>query len=127
MATGSHHLGIVVRSSSGSLLFVGVRIGTTSHFRFLDNNIGGTIKGTASAGSIRPSNACPPAIHASTAIATAGASAPRAGGKVTNSDSGNGIAGAFLTQIFPFADPTSVAGFLEMEKATYQHAKPRAR
>ena len=42
-------------------------------------------------------------------------------------DRANGIGGYWATQIFPFADPTSVAGFLEMEKATYQHAKPRAR
>ncbi len=42
-------------------------------------------------------------------------------------DRANGVGGYWATQIFPFADPTSVAGFLAMEKATYQHATLRAR
>ncbi|HRK19687.1 MAG: beta-lactamase family protein [Rubrivivax sp.] len=42
-------------------------------------------------------------------------------------DRANGVGGYWATQIFPFADPTSVAGFLAMEKATYQHAALRAR
>ena len=42
-------------------------------------------------------------------------------------DRANGIGGYWATQIFPFVDPTSVAGYLAMESATYQHAKPRAR
>ena len=42
-------------------------------------------------------------------------------------DRANGVGGYWATQIFPFADPTSVAGFLAMEKATYQHAILRAR
>ena len=40
-------------------------------------------------------------------------------------DRNNGVGGYWATQIFPFADPTSVAGFLEMERATYQYAKLR--
>lgn len=40
-------------------------------------------------------------------------------------DRKNGVGGFWATQIFPFADPTSVAGFLEMERATYQYAKLR--
>ncbi|ODS91428.1 MAG: 1,4-butanediol diacrylate esterase [Comamonas sp. SCN 65-56] len=40
-------------------------------------------------------------------------------------DRKNGVGGYWATQIFPFADPTSVAGFLEMERATYQYAKLR--
>lgn len=42
-------------------------------------------------------------------------------------DRANGLGGYWATQIFPFADPVSVGGFLAMETATYQHAKPRAR
>ena len=42
-------------------------------------------------------------------------------------DRANGLGGYWATQIFPFADPVSVEGFLAMEKAAYQHAKPRTR
>ncbi len=42
-------------------------------------------------------------------------------------DRANGLGGYWATQIFPFADPVSVGGFLAMENATYQHAKPRTR
>ena len=31
----------------------------------------------------------------------------------------NGIGGFWATQIFPFADPTSVGGYLDFEKAVY--------
>jgi methyl acetate hydrolase len=34
-------------------------------------------------------------------------------------DRRNGVAGFWATQIFPFADPTSVGGFFELETATY--------
>ncbi len=40
-------------------------------------------------------------------------------------DRKNGVGGYWATQIFPFADHTSVAGFLDMERATYKYAKPR--
>ncbi|MGB1505296.1 MAG: serine hydrolase domain-containing protein [Acidimicrobiales bacterium] len=40
-------------------------------------------------------------------------------------DRQNGIGGYWATQIFPFADPTSVGGFLAMETATYEHAGSR--
>lgn len=36
-------------------------------------------------------------------------------------DRKNGIGGYWATQIFPFADPTSVVGYLEMETAAYKH------
>ena len=35
-------------------------------------------------------------------------------------DRQNGVGGFWATQIFPFADPTSVAGFVEFETAVYQ-------
>jgi methyl acetate hydrolase len=35
-------------------------------------------------------------------------------------DRRNGIAGFWATQIFPFADPTSVGGYLDMETAVYR-------
>lgn len=37
-------------------------------------------------------------------------------------DRANGIGGYWATQIFPFADPTSVVGYLDLETAVYQHA-----
>ena len=37
-------------------------------------------------------------------------------------DRRNGLGGFWATQIFPFADPTSVGGFLDFEKAVYDHA-----
>lgn len=37
-------------------------------------------------------------------------------------DRANGVGGFWATQIFPFADPTSVGGFLDFEKAVYDHA-----
>ncbi|MGB1091061.1 MAG: serine hydrolase domain-containing protein [Oceanobacter sp.] len=36
-------------------------------------------------------------------------------------DRKNGIGGYWASQIFPFADPASVTGYLEMETAVYQH------
>ncbi|MBW3605571.1 MAG: beta-lactamase family protein [Actinobacteria bacterium] len=36
-------------------------------------------------------------------------------------DRSNGIGGFWATQIFPFADPTSVGGYLEFEAAVYEH------
>ncbi len=41
-------------------------------------------------------------------------------------DPENGIGGYWATQIFPFADPTSVVGFLDMEKAVYDSARVTA-
>lgn len=41
-------------------------------------------------------------------------------------DRKNGVGGYWATQIFPFADPASVGGFLAMETATYEHGKFRA-
>ena len=38
-------------------------------------------------------------------------------------DRANGVGGYWATQIFPFADPTSVVGYFDMEKATYQHLR----
>lgn len=38
-------------------------------------------------------------------------------------DRQNGIGGFWATQIFPFADPTSVVGYLDMETAVYQQLK----
>lgn len=35
-------------------------------------------------------------------------------------DRQDGVGGFWATQIFPFADPTSVAGFVEFETAVYQ-------
>ena len=35
-------------------------------------------------------------------------------------DRQDGVGGIWATQIFPFADPTSVAGFVEFETAVYQ-------
>jgi hypothetical protein len=49
---------IVVRSSYGSLLLVGVRIVTTGHSRFLDN-IGGTFIGSPSLGYFASFYHCP--------------------------------------------------------------------
>ena len=37
-------------------------------------------------------------------------------------DRSNGVGGFWATQIFPFADPTSVGGYLDFETAVYQHA-----
>ena len=37
-------------------------------------------------------------------------------------DRSNGVGGFWATQIFPFADPTSVGGYLDFEKAVYEHA-----
>ena len=37
-------------------------------------------------------------------------------------DRANGVGGFWATQIFPFADPTSVVGFLDFEKAVYDNA-----
>jgi methyl acetate hydrolase len=36
-------------------------------------------------------------------------------------DRKNGIGGFWATQVFPFADPTSVGGYLDFEKAVYDH------
>ena len=36
-------------------------------------------------------------------------------------DRENGLGGYWATQIFPFADPTSVGGYLDFEKAVYDH------
>lgn len=41
-------------------------------------------------------------------------------------DRQNGIGGYWATQIFPFADPASVGGFLEMETAVYRNMKTAA-
>jgi methyl acetate hydrolase len=38
----------------------------------------------------------------------------------------NGIGGYWATQIFPFADPTSVGGYLELETAAYASLKQLA-
>jgi methyl acetate hydrolase len=40
-------------------------------------------------------------------------------------DRKNGIGGFWATQIFPFADPTSVGGYLDFEKAVYDNATAR--
>lgn len=37
-------------------------------------------------------------------------------------DRSNGVGGFWATQIFPFADATSVGGYLDFETAVYQHA-----
>lgn len=37
-------------------------------------------------------------------------------------DRRNGLGGFWATQVFPFADPTSVGGFLDFEKAVYDNA-----
>ena len=37
-------------------------------------------------------------------------------------DRRTGIGGYWATQIFPFADPASVGGYLAMETAAYEHA-----
>jgi len=36
-------------------------------------------------------------------------------------DRANGVGGFWATQIFPFADPASVGGYLEFEKTVYDH------
>ena len=41
-------------------------------------------------------------------------------------DRENGIGGYWATQIFPFADPTSVGGYLAMETATYDNLRVSA-
>ncbi len=41
-------------------------------------------------------------------------------------DRKNGIGGYWATQLFPFADATSVGGYLDMETAAYTHALQRA-
>jgi len=41
-------------------------------------------------------------------------------------DRKNGIGGYWATQIFPFADPTSVGGYLELETAAYASLKQLA-
>jgi methyl acetate hydrolase len=38
-------------------------------------------------------------------------------------DRKNGIGGFWATQIFPFVDPVSVAGYLNFETAVYDHIK----
>jgi methyl acetate hydrolase len=38
-------------------------------------------------------------------------------------DRANGIGGFWGTQLFPFADPTSVGGYLDFEKSVYDHAR----
>jgi methyl acetate hydrolase len=40
-------------------------------------------------------------------------------------DRKNGIGGFWATQIFPFADPTSVGGYLDFEKAVYDNVSVR--
>ena len=40
-------------------------------------------------------------------------------------DRKNGIGGFWATQIFPFADPTSVGGYLDFEKAVYDNISAR--
>ncbi len=40
-------------------------------------------------------------------------------------DRRNGIGGFWATQVFPFADPTSVTGYLDFETAVYQDAMAR--
>ena len=41
-------------------------------------------------------------------------------------DRKNGIGGYWATQILPFADATSVNGYLEMERIVYQSMAPNA-
>jgi methyl acetate hydrolase len=41
-------------------------------------------------------------------------------------DRQNGIGGFWATQIFPFADPTSVGGYLQFETAVYEHVRVTA-
>ena len=41
-------------------------------------------------------------------------------------DRSNGIGGFWATQIFPFADPPSVGGYLDFEKAVYDARKAAA-
>ena len=38
-------------------------------------------------------------------------------------DRENGIGGFWATQIFPFADPTSIGGYFDLETAVYEHAR----
>jgi methyl acetate hydrolase len=38
-------------------------------------------------------------------------------------DPDNGIGGFWATQIFPFADPTSIGGYFDLETAVYEHAR----
>jgi methyl acetate hydrolase len=38
-------------------------------------------------------------------------------------DRENGIGGFWATQIFPFADPTSIGGYFDLETTVYQHAQ----
>jgi methyl acetate hydrolase len=40
-------------------------------------------------------------------------------------DRANGIGGYWATQVFPFADPTSVGGYLDFEKAVYEGLSSR--
>ena len=40
-------------------------------------------------------------------------------------DRANGLGGFWATQIFPFADPTSVGGYLDFEAAVYEAARAR--
>jgi methyl acetate hydrolase len=41
-------------------------------------------------------------------------------------DPDNGIGGFWATQIFPFADPTSIGGYFDLETAVYEHARVAA-
>jgi methyl acetate hydrolase len=38
-------------------------------------------------------------------------------------DRENGIGGFWATQIFPFADPTSIGAYFDLETAVYEHAR----
>ena len=38
-------------------------------------------------------------------------------------DRRNGVGGIWATQVFPFADPTSITGYLDLETAVYDHAR----
>jgi methyl acetate hydrolase len=42
-------------------------------------------------------------------------------------DRRNGVGGVWATQLFPFADPTSLDGYLDFETAVYDHLDARAR
>jgi methyl acetate hydrolase len=44
----------------------------------------------------------------------------RAGESLFLIDRRGGVGGFWATQLFPFADPTSVGGYLEFETAVYQ-------
>jgi methyl acetate hydrolase len=40
-------------------------------------------------------------------------------------DRRNGIGGFWATQIFPFADPTSIGGYLDFERSIYENSSLR--